>query len=155
GIESKTLAITLDRPQFFDTDDLHALKGFTVDWDGPFKIRFYADLDSRICYCSFIVFPTIQARVATCCEVSSEHSRLKNIVIGDLPGTEALEDPLVRRVYATVSMELAWELLRGFIRSGVADAVGIDLRQAPHYLNAGQFRATFGRVLGAKFLERT
>lgn len=58
---STTLAISLDRPQFFESDRLTGFEQFSIAWDGPCKVRFYIEPGTRTCYCSFIAYPTIEA----------------------------------------------------------------------------------------------
>lgn len=152
------LAITLDRPQFFETAELQLLQNFIVDWEGPCKIRFYIDLESKAVYCSFIVYPGLEAPMDIWTQSSDAAQRAKQLdVFAREQGPEQLlhDDDAVRRVYWTVCLELAWLLLNDFINSGAAKAIGIRLDHAADRLDAGLFFATFGLSLGDKILKRT
>lgn len=84
------LAITLDRPQFFETAELQLLQNFIVDWEGPCKIRFYINLQSKAVYCSFIVYPGLEAPMDTWTQSSDAARRAKQLEV--FPVNKALSN---------------------------------------------------------------
>src|ERR1035437_10218083 len=154
--ERSTFAITLDRPQFFNAQRSGALQGFTVTWDGPCKVRFYLNPDTRDCFCSFIVYPTLSAPEETWLATAAVRQRRHELAVQtSFDSDDERRQRLATRVYSVVCLDLALDLLRDFVSSGVAAALGIDLRSAASRLDMGQFIATFGRGLGQRLLDDT
>lgn len=148
-----TLSVTLDRPQFFETVSLPQLAGFKVDWNGPCKIRFYINLASRSCDCSFIIYPSLKGSETEW--VNAANDRIEELGLPKRIVPSDLDDAMIRRIYTTICTELTCQLLSDFIRSGAATAIGINLEHAQGWLEEGQFKATFGLVLGPRVLRQT
>ncbi len=151
------MSITLDRPQFFDTNNLPLPLGFSLSWEGPFKIRFYIDPQTNQCDCSFITYPDIAASVenwidawATTQKVGQDASRSWDLAF--LPSNG--DEQRFRRVYWDICMEMAITLLNDFITSGAVDDLGIHLTNSYTALDEGQIRATFGRQRGDLISKR-
>ena len=151
------LAVSLDRPQFFDTAGVDLLTDFRVDWRGPCKIRFYINTDTRECFCTFIVFPTIEAPRSTWVQASSAAATAKSLrVIGRHTRSASAHTGtfVFRRVYWTACMQLAWQLLSDFIMSGAAAESGLEF-DPDSGVDMGQLHATFGPELGETIAART
>lgn len=156
--EHKFMSVTLDRPQFFETEGLNLPNEFLFDWRNPCKIRFYFNLEERICDCSFIVYPDIEApslawkqTVLNLRQISQSD---KNTNISQkLPFD--ISDSELCLVYWTFCMEFALKLFSDFVEAGINDELGINFVNSHESLDIGQLIATFGRTLGNSIAKRT
>ncbi len=149
------LAISLDRPQFFDTGTIDLGHDFHVFWDGPCKIRLYLNPQTGDCFVAFIVYPRIIATAAAWSDaffeasdklLFSKESTLKSV-------TSIYAGPMTR-IYENLCIEFAIGLLHDFRTSGAAENVGICLRNTPDALDVGQLRATFGLDRGTEIEKK-
>jgi excisionase family DNA binding protein len=138
--EQRMWALTLDRPRFFDTSlEEWRGRGFAFSWTGPCKLRFYVDPDEGTCYCSFVVYPWVEASQSAWSSVLTEVDA-SDTEIND-GGTA---DRPYRRAYAFVCLNLAASFLSDFIASGAAADIGIRFGGYSHSVDEPQLRATFG-----------
>lgn len=145
------LALTLDRPQFFDTGMIYLGPNFHIFWDGPCKIRLYIKPEACDCFCAFIVYPRIMATLPawsdTFFEAGEKLPFLKESTSKFSTSTHAGS---MARIYENLCLDLAINLLRDFRASGAAEDVGIRLQNTPDALDASQLRATFGLDRGTE-----
>lgn len=156
--EHNFMAITLDRPQFFDTGNIPLSNGFSFSWAGPCKLRFYVSPGSRVCDCSFIVYPDVEAprlewaKTSVAIRKSKELHIMKNA--SSFSSTD--EDELsLRRVYWTICIDIALKLLNDFVSSGAAEDIGVHLDSSRDAVNVDQLRATFGWRRGDVIAKHT
>lgn len=142
------MAVTLDRPQFFDTADLSWGSGLSFGWEGPAKLRFYANPGTKLCYCSLIVYPDVEASL-------TDWGRIETLLPGKKERTgdpgllkPVLNESTVRRAYSIVSTLLAVKLLNDFILSGAAEQMGIRFDDPIDAVDSGELQATFGPSIG-------
>lgn len=154
----KFLAVTLDRPQFFDTDSLNMPEEFSFDWESPCKIRFYINPETGVCYSSFIVYPGIEAPLSAWMSEAaySGTGKPQRQVPDDVDTLSATADQVgLRRVYYTFCIRLALELFNDFVESGAAQDLGIQVENPLDAIDPAQLRATFGKSLGEEMAKRT
>ena len=139
---SGTCAVTLDRPQFFDTaNSPPGERGFKVNWSGAGKIRFYIEPTARSGHCSFVTYP----------EISGSEKLWQGYLRDEFgeeiagPPTESEEGQCaLRRAYRLSCMYLSIGLLRDFVSSGAAGDLGLSLGEP----DGSQLRAIYGPTLG-------
>lgn len=156
--EHNFMAITLDRPQFFDIGNIAWSNGFSLSWEGPCKLRFYVNPKNGVCDCSFIVYPGVEAPLSEWAKTSAAIRKSKELHVmkndsGFLSSDE--DEPALRRVYWTICMNMAVKLLNDFVFSGAPDDIGVRLDSSHDAVNVGQLRATFGRRRGDEIAKHT
>jgi hypothetical protein len=147
--EQKYLAITLDRPQFFDTSDVD-FSGLSADWRAPCKVRFYMLPEEGVCYCSFITYPEIQGSIKDWRNVISRSANANQQTLLD----SSVDDSDVKRVYWRLCMKSTLKLFNDFVVSGVAAEL-VDFKEASDALDRDQLCATFGPSLGGEIFRDT
>lgn len=153
--ENPILALTLDRPQFFDTADIELPSGFSVSWKCPCKVRLYANFKDRTCLCSFIVYPVMEAPLGAWTQAASVWPKVATRrSTTTSPSGNNGDDAALVRTYGAACAELALELLNDFVVSGAADSAGIRLNDTADAVNRSQFRATFGPSQGDAIARR-
>jgi len=156
--EHKFMAITLDRPQFFDCENVSNMNGFSLSWESPCKIRFYVDFSSGECFCSFIVYPVMEGSLSEWAQASDEERRDRHKSgILELDSTLGfdIDDAFYRHAYCRTSLSLAVKLLEDFVESGAADEAGVLLDNSPGAVDQGLLRGTFGPSTGDEVAKRT
>ena len=151
GSKEKFFAVTLDRPQFFDTEDACEGLGLEFSWDGPCKIRLYVDPETFQCYCSFVVYPRIRGDIKTWLAASKGHTGNGPLSSNSEPLPEQETDPsTVFRSYERICMHVAVQLLGRFVQSGAAADVGINLQNDRGLIRGDHLSATFGPSEGKR-----
>lgn len=155
--EHESIAITLDRPQFFDTKISDLPSGFSFGWEGPGKVRIYGNPENGPCYCSFIVYPDMEAPMLEWEKVSVDIRRPKRGTV-TANGSSLLypkaDEAAFRRAYATVCINLAVKLFTDFVTSGAAEETGIHFDNSHDAIDVGQLQATFGLTRGSEVAKR-
>ena len=151
-VDQRYLAVTLDRPQFFDAKNAPGNTAFSYCWDGPCKIRLYVNLSNRECYCAFIVYPRIQGDTRTWSQVAANNQanrtgRVSNVLLASLGEVE------ITRVYEDLCIDLALSMLRDFVLSGAANGCGIEII-GNEAVDINHLRATFGPRRGKEIEQR-
>jgi excisionase family DNA binding protein len=143
GKENAFRALTLDRPQFINTAAVAGKYDLTFRWDGPCKLRFYVEPESRAAHCSFVVYPRLSGPAQAWGKVLPDDVRPALY-------SASLDDRrhAVRLAYWMVCLDLAVQALRDVLSSGAAHEAGF------HFDNLGDtadhMRATFGPALGSQ-----
>lgn len=141
---SGTCAVTLDRPQFFDTANcLPTKRGFRVNWSGPNKIRFYVEPTARSVHCVFVTHPEVSGSEKLWQDCLRDE--FKETISGQLTGSAEGQQAL-RRAYRLTCMHLSIALLRDFVSSGAAGDLGLSLGEP----DSSQLRAIYGPDLGRR-----
>ena len=135
-------AITLDRPDFFDTSKTKFTKSFSITWDGPCKIRFYVNFNTRTCYCSFITYPSIEASIITW-EKEAELPRKQ----GNISREE------IKRIYNNICIDLAMDLFEDFVKTISKRNIGVLFGSSIHF-DHNTLLATFGVKKGNAIAKR-
>lgn len=149
---NKFFSITLDRPQFFNTENIPWLNAFQISWGGPCKIRFYINPEDKECYCSFIVFPEIKGPASSWTMVKEENAKLdKRLMLSE---DKKFDKEIYGRTYFQICVDLAIKLLNDFIVSGAANAIGIRFEEIPFCVDHNQLRATFGPKMGNRIFSK-
>jgi excisionase family DNA binding protein len=153
--KNEYLAITLDRPQFFDVGHIDFAQGFSLDWCAPCKVRFYILLEEGICYCSFIAYPGIQASTAEWTREAIGMYANTQLTLKDSSIDLRSEDgkTLIRAVYWHICMNLASKLFNDFVVFGAAEDIGIRFDNSPDAIDIWQLKAAFGSYFGGKIAE--
>lgn len=152
----KFFSITLDKPYFFNTSTADYLRRFYVEWNGPCKIRFYIDPNTREAFCSFIVFPEIEGTSLLWIEnqYMNKGSRKRTPRLANHSATE-LNDNFYLRIYQDICMDLAQQLLSDFLSSGAADSIGIAFEATNQIIDIGNLNATFGTYKGTEVAKKS
>ncbi|HEX8145024.1 MAG TPA: helix-turn-helix domain-containing protein [Pyrinomonadaceae bacterium] len=154
----KFLAVTLDRPQFFDTGSVNMPDGFSFDWEAPCKVRFYINLETGVCYSSFIVYPAVEGPLSAWVKeaaYSGTGKQQRQAAEDEDTLSSTADQAGLRRVYYTFCMRLALELFNDFVQSGAAQDIGIQIENSLEAIDPAQLRATFGKPLGEEMAKRT
>ena len=147
------LAVTLDRPQFFETDRVKDER-FTVYWDGPCKFRLYINQDTGDCFCSFITYPRLVAEKKVWEQELTQRRRTDLTQEKRIGGSETkVYDGPYHQIYEKKCMNFAVSLFEDFMVACVADSVGISLGNTADAVDADQLKATFGNAM-ADHIER-
>ena len=150
--DSRVAAVTVDRPQFFDTAALSMPEGFSASWDGPCKVRVYISADGRRITLSFITFPALKGdragwerlveRTWERYGASSEQRDFSS----EAPTTEELE-----RAYVDVCTDLSVDLLQQAVQTGIPDGLGMRDVKGPR---VGELTAFFGTKRGGEMRKQ-
>lgn len=128
-------AITLDRPQFFNASNNALSKKFVLIWDGPCKIRFYVNFNTKVCYCSFITYPSIRATKSIWEE--NEVAQL---------GPNGFDTTATKR-YSHICIDLAISLFKDFLMAINIHDTGIRIGNSIPF-DFNELIATFGAKKG-------
>lgn len=143
--------ITLDRPQFFETETRPHYAGFATQWNGPCKIRLYVRLHTRECYCSLIACPTIKASRDTWeRQAAGSHESSQKTVELPLHGATTLA---CRGAYEYMCFEFAAAMFADLVSSGAAEGMGIEFRDNAAAIDEQQLIATLGADQGRRIAE--
>jgi excisionase family DNA binding protein len=144
--DSKVAAVTIDRPQFFDTAAVSLPEGFVARWFGPCKIRIYLSADGRRVTLSFITFPTLHGDRAgwerLIDRTWERYGAEERVPDPEAPSTEELE-----RAYVDVCTDLSVDLLRQAVLAGIPDTLGMRDVKSPRQ---GELNAFFGTKRGVE-----
>jgi hypothetical protein len=155
--EHKFMAVTLDRPQFFDIGNSVQTENLSYGWEGPCKVRFYLSPESGECFCSFIVYPQINAQLGDWAQLSLDGNITKQLPLlinmKDNAQTNLLESSL-RRVYQMICVNMGLKLFDNFVVSGAMEEIGITIDTSPNAIDLDQTRATFGRTFGDMVIKK-
>jgi len=155
--EHEFMAITLDRPQFFDTKGSDLPNDFCFGWDGPGKVRVYGNPRNDVCYCSFIIYPDMEAPVS---EWAKSAVRIQQSKRGDIATSDSsspflkIDEAVLRCTYSSVCINLAIKLFNDFVTSGAAEEIGIRFDNPYDAIDVGQLRATFGPTISSEIIKR-
>lgn len=150
--DSLVAAVTIDRPQFFDTAALELPDGFTARWDGPCKIRSYISADGLAMTLSFIAFPTLEGdRQAW--EALVDRTWERYGARGERPGrgADGPNDEELESAYVDVCTDLSVELLRQAVAARVLDSLGLRDVKGPR---VGELAAFFGAARGGEMRKQ-
>lgn len=150
--DSRVAAVTVDRPQFFDTATLPLPDGLSATWDGPCKIRIYISADGRRVTISFITFPTLAGDSSAWQQlISSTHNRYcVDRTETEGPDPEPTAEDL-ERAYVDVCTDLSLHLLRQTILAEVPTMLGMTRLRGP---NVRELHAFFGPKRGAEMRKQ-
>ncbi len=150
--DSLVAAVTIDRPQFFDTAGLPLPEGFVATWDGPCKIRIYVSADGRRITLSFIVFPTLSADRAAWEQLVDRTWKRYGAGGEQRKGDRvAPSDEELERAYVDVCTDLSVDLLRQAVVAGVPDTLEMKDVKPPR---GGELTAFFGTKRGAEMRKQ-
>jgi len=150
--DSRVAAVTIDRPQFFDTMALPLPDGLSATWDGPCKIRIYISADGRRVTLSFITFPTLDGDPSAWRRLVAEtRDRYSgdgkaSVEARQTPTTEELE-----RAYVDVCTDLSLQLLRQTVFAEIPSTLGMKRLTGPR---AGELHAFFGPTRGTEMRKQ-
>jgi excisionase family DNA binding protein len=150
--DSRVAAVTVDRPQFFDTDSLSLPEGLSAIWDGPCKVRIYLSADGRRITLSFITFPRLMAdRPSWEALVKSTWER-HGLAGEELDfGADGPSDEQLERAYVDVCTDLSLELLRQAVGAGLTGTLEMDEVAGP---GRGELTAFFGTTRGPEIFKK-
>lgn len=146
------LALTLDRPQFLDTQsDLPtSCENLRLRWTGPCKVRIYINTRTQECFVSFIVYPQIVGDADAWDALLRGKRAVRRAGQPGAPAVSLLDGrlPALTRVYEAICTDLAIKMAREFVSSGVAEDVGISVLNTTEAVDLRQLQATFGPSRG-------
>lgn len=141
-------AITLDRPQFFNTDLNKAFNEFSFNWNNPCKIRFYINPKSNECSCTFIAFPEITAVEDTWQNLSITKGQLnpKNTTASkrEIDIIFKKDSEKYNRIFSSIYLDLSLSLFRDFVLSGTMNEIGLLLYDTKKTINGDLTKAIYG-----------
>jgi excisionase family DNA binding protein len=150
--DSLVAAVTIDRPQFFDTAALALPEGLSANWDAPCKIRIYISSDGRRVTLSFITFPTLDGdRQGWEHLVDRTWERYGASEERPERGEEGPSAEELERAYVDVCTDLSVELLRQAVSAGIPDTLGMNDLKGPR---VGELNAFFGTTRGAEMRKQ-
>jgi excisionase family DNA binding protein len=147
-------ALTLDRPQFLDINSISVPEGFSVDWAAPCKVRFYVLPEKRICYCSFIAYPEIEATEETWKREIIRSYKDSQATLPDSSWDPATEREGVRAAYYRLCMDIAMKIFDDFVTSRAAEDIGICMENSIDAIDVRHLKAAFGPTLGIEINKR-
>jgi excisionase family DNA binding protein len=145
---SPALALSLDRPNFFDTSRVPLPEGLKARWDGPCKIRFYVYQELKECHCCFIAFPSISGTRDAWLHVIS--NRLGS---SWSPTPHDSFENAVERAYTEVTFAVSAELLRQFLVRAESLDLRLDRVKENQQIDRNLVLGTYGPTQGGVFYE--
>lgn len=148
------LAVTLDRPLFFDTSRAPLPEGLKATWNGPCKIRYYFNTKSGDFHCSFIAFPMILGvEEAWTRAVTRYEGTAKELPEAGAFLTSPSDDD-IKRTYVAICTDLSIDMLRQYVESGLPGKMGTILTAGRNVTDLAEMSATFGPTAGPRVYQR-
>ena len=144
----EALAVTLDRPDFFDVKRVRLPKGLAARWNGPFKIRFYLYPKRGTYDAAFIALPTLSGTNGAWVSAINDRFGIASSLNEGKPSEEA-----AMQLYSFLTFEVSAELARQFRARAETLELGLSLPKSQCPSDRDLLIATYGERRSKAFIR--